>query len=111
MNLIDIIGFRNIGRRCIEIYLNPYGDPLSGMTNLLLLSQQAKKEFKSLPQEEQDRITSECEASQEQKRVNACVQQGLCPDCLGKLVRGKKDRNNGYKRTWNCAKCEKDIIH
>jgi len=90
---------------------NPYGDPYLSMMELLDLTQQAKKEFKSLPQEEQDRITSEREAIQEQKRANACINQGLCPDCLGKLIRGKKDKKNGYKRTWNCVKCDKDMIY
>jgi hypothetical protein len=90
---------------------NPYGDPLLGMTELLLLSQQAKKRFNSLPQEEQGRITAQREAEQEQKRVNACINQGKCPECLGKLIRGKKDKKNGYKRTWKCLKCDKDIIN
>ena len=90
---------------------NPYGDPYLSMMELLDLTQQAKKEFKSLPQEEQDRITSEREAIQEQKRANACISQGKCPHCLGKLIRGKKDKKNGYKRTWKCLKCDKDIIN
>ena len=90
---------------------NPYGDPYLSMMELLDLTQQAKKEFKSLPQEEQDRITSEREAIQEQKRVNACINQGKCPKCLGKLIRGKKDKKNGYKRTWKCLSCDKDIIN
>lgn len=90
---------------------NPYGDPYPSITELMLLTQQAKKRFKSLPQEEQDRITSEREALKEQKRVNACINQGKCPECLGKLIRGKKDKKNGYKRTWKCLKCNKDIIN
>jgi len=90
---------------------NPYRDPYPSITELLLMTQQAKKRFKSLPQEEQDRITAEREALQEQKRVNACISQGKCPECLGKLVRGKKDKKNGYKRKWKCTSCDKDIIN
>jgi len=90
---------------------NPYGDIYPSITELLLMTQQSKNRFKSLPQEEQDRITSEREAIKEQKRVNACINQGLCPDCLSKLIRGKKDKKNGYKRTWNCLKCDKDVVH
>jgi len=90
---------------------SPYGDPYPSITSLLLLSDQAKREFKALPQEEQDRIISEREALQEQKRANACINQGLCPNCLEKLIRGKKDKKNGYKRTWKCINCDKDIIH
>jgi len=90
---------------------NPYGDPLLGMNMLLSLAQQSREEFNSLPQEEQDRITAQREHVQEQKRANACIQQGLCPECLGKLIRGKKDKKNGYKRTWFCVKCDRDILN
>jgi carboxypeptidase C (cathepsin A) len=91
--------------------LHPYGNPLPAMMGLLHLAQQSKKRFNSLPQEEQDRITAEREAIKEQKRVSACISQGKCPECLGKLIRGKKDKNNGYKRTWKCVNCDKDIIN
>jgi len=90
---------------------NPYGYMLPSMMELLILTQQAKSEFNSLPQDEQDRINTERESLQEQKKVNECIQQGLCPDCLGKLIRGKKDKKNGYKRTWKCLKCDKDIVN
>jgi len=73
---------------------NPYGDIYPSITELLLMTQQSKKKFNSLPQEEQDRITNEREAREESKRVSARIQQGLCPDCLGKLIRGKKDKKN-----------------
>ena len=91
--------------------INPYGDPYPSISELLHMTQQAKKRFMSLPQEEQDRINAQREADQEQKRVNACINQGKCPECLGKLVRGKKDKKNGYKRTWKCLSCDKDIIN
>jgi len=89
----------------------PYGDPLLSITMLSALTQQAKKSWNARPQEERDRITAEREAIQEQKRANACISQGKCPHCLGKLIRGKKDKKNGYKRTWKCLKCDKDIIN
>jgi len=90
---------------------NPYGYPYPSITELLSLTQQAQRKFKSLPQEEQDCIIAERETKEKQKRITACIQQGLCPDCLGKLIRGKKDKKNNYKRTWNCVKCNKEIIH
>lgn len=91
---------------------NPYAfqNPLLSITTLLSLVHKAKQEFKTLPQEEQDRITAEREVIQEQKRVAACIQQGKCPHCLGKLTRGKKDKKNGYKRIWKCTKCNEEVI-
>jgi RNase P subunit RPR2 len=88
------------------------------MALLSSFSQQAERKFKSLPKEEQERITAEREVEkeqeiirEEQKRITACIQQGKCPDCSGKLIRGKKDKKNGYKRTWTCMKCNKNIIY
>jgi predicted SprT family Zn-dependent metalloprotease len=85
------------------------------MALLSSLAQQAERKFKSLPQEEQNRITAERKEQEiikgEQKRVTAYMNQGKCPDCLGKLIRGKKDKKNDYKRAWRCEKCNKDIIH
>ncbi len=89
---------------------NPYGDPFS-MINLFHLMQQSKSRFKSLPKEEQDAITAQREYEQEQKRVNACINQGKCPNCLGRLIRGKKDKKNEYKRTWKCLSCDQKICN
>ena len=47
--------------------LNLYGNPLITMTDIFYLTQQAKKRFKSLPQEEQDRITVQRETIKKQK--------------------------------------------
>jgi len=90
---------------------NPYGDPWPSITGLLLMAQRAEDEFKALPQEEQDQIIKARERDAEYKRVKACVEQGICPHCLGKLIRGKKDKKNGYMRTWKCLKCDKDMIN
>lgn len=100
---------------------NPYGDYPS-MIGLLSLIQQskrdAKKKFNALSKEEQDIVIKQREEEakardieQEQKRVSACINQGQCPNCLGKLLRGKKDKKNGYKRTWKCLMCDKEIIN
>jgi len=91
------------------MHLNLYGDPLITMTDIFYLTQQSKKKFKALPQEEQDQILAKRESDKEYKRVKACIQQGKCPHCLGKLIRGKKDKKNNYLRTWKCSDCEKEI--
>ena len=33
------------------------------------------------------------------------IRQGNCPSCEGKLIRGKKDKRNNYKRSWECRDC------
>lgn len=43
---------------------------------------------------------------QEQKIIRAKILQNICPNCEGKLVRGKKDKTNDYKRVWACKDCE-----
>ena len=91
--------------------LNPYGDPFSTITSLLLLTQQAKKKFNALPQSEQDQIIAKRESDAEQKRITQHIQQGVCPHCEGKLIRGKKDKKNDYKRTWKCLNCNINIIN
>lgn len=41
------------------------------------------------------------------RRVNYFIQQGKCPYCGEKLTRGKKNKQNDYKRVWTCAYCDK----
>jgi uncharacterized protein with PIN domain len=43
---------------------------------------------------------------EKQRKVHTMIRQSTCPICNGKLNRGKKDKNNNYKRTWNCTNCE-----
>ena len=42
---------------------------------------------------------------EEQQRVTK-IAQSICPNCESKLIRGKKDKKMGYKRQWQCTKCE-----
>lgn len=41
----------------------------------------------------------------EERIRQAKVIQNICPNCDGKLIRGKKDRKNDYKRLWTCRDC------
>lgn len=34
------------------------------------------------------------------------ILQNVCPSCHGKLLRGKKRKQNHYVRTWKCKSCE-----
>jgi len=81
----------------------------AAMYTLLKLGQQARDRFNALPKEEQERILKEREEYKERKRFNWSLSQGKCPHCDSKLERGKKDKNNDYKRTWTCKICDQQF--
>jgi uncharacterized protein with PIN domain len=70
---------------------------------LAMLNQKSK----SIPPEESIRLEQECQQAKKQQRIEYFIHQGRCPDCGSKLIRGKKDKRNDYKRTWTCGECEK----
>lgn len=83
-----------------------YGEnfyPLMAM--FLALGNKAKRKFNALPEEEQKRIIKKREEEEKLRRINNTIQTGKCPDCGGKLTRGKKDKSNGYKRKCECLQC------
>ena len=86
-----------------------YNDPYLSMIDLLYLSQTVKSDFNKLPKEEQERILAEREQREENRRIAACIQAGKCPTCLSNLIRGSKDKSDGYKRIWHCKKCDLDF--
>lgn len=63
----------------------------------------------NLTPEEREKRKHEREEVREAHRVAVCIRQGECPECHKKLVRGKKNRKNDYKRDWLCENC--DSIH
>ena len=76
------------------------------MAFLATLMKRAKqKESKLTPEEraERNRIYEEYRKKQ---RISAFIQQGTCPNCSSKLIRGKKDKKNDYKRMWTCKSCD-----
>ena len=68
----------------------------------------AATEYKDsrLTTEERKTKENEREKRKEQLRISKMVQQGKCPYCEHKLIRGKKDKHNNYVRTWTCSKCD-----
>ena len=44
-------------------------------------------------------------ALKEERLRKAHIIRGVCPSCKSKLIRGKKDKKNDYKRVWTCTKC------
>lgn len=41
----------------------------------------------------------------EEKARRAKIMNRTCPSCEGKLIRGKRDKKNDYKRSWDCRDC------
>ena len=76
------------------------------MNMALSLLATAEYKYNKLTSKEKQARKEERERWEEEYRINECVSQGKCPDCKGKLIRGKKDKRNNYKRTWTCSECE-----
>lgn len=76
---------------------------LAAFAMLALINQKSK----SIPPEEKLRREQEYQQAREQHRTEVLIHQGRCPDCGNKLIRGKKDKRNDYKRTWTCSWCHK----
>lgn len=69
-----------------------------------LLAESRKAEARLSEEEREFRKEKRRLASEERYRQSSIV-QSVCPSCKGKLVRGKKNKKNDYKRDWKCSKC------
>lgn len=81
----------------------------SGMSPYALLSSMmvaAAKQRDQLTEEQKAERAETRRRLSEQRIRHAKIIQNICPDCEGKLVRGKKDKKNNYKRAWNCRDCQ-----
>ena len=76
---------------------------LGMMTSLIKMAKIA--DSKLTPEERIERDKAR-EKERELNRMSRLVLKCICPYCEGKLVRGKKDKKNDYKRSWSCNKCE-----
>jgi transposase-like protein len=81
-------------------------DGIAAWASMLALAERARARFNALPIAEQERIRKERADREERNRVEWFVRQGKCPYCESKLIRGKKDKNNDYKRVWHCPTCD-----
>lgn len=71
-----------------------------------LLAETRKAEAR-LPEEERTRRKEERRKASEERLRQAQIIQNVCPFCEGKLIRGKKDKKNNYKRSWQCSNCRR----
>jgi hypothetical protein len=78
------------------------GSPYDLITPLLTAA--AIRDSKLSKEEKAERAERRRLYYEEQARRDNII-QNICPDCQGKLARGKKDKKNNYKRQWNCKEC------
>lgn len=79
------------------------------MAEVFALLTAARLKESKLSAEEREKRKREREEAREAQRIAVCIRQGECPECHKKLIRGKKNRSNDYKRDWLCKNC--DTIH
>ncbi|RYI30568.1 hypothetical protein EVU96_09130 [Bacillus infantis] len=77
-------------------------DPYALISSLMIAS---AKERSKLTEEEKAERKERRRLLEEQRVRKALVLKSICPDCEGKLIRGKKDKKNDYKRSWDCSNC------
>jgi len=80
-------------------------NPLSTITAMMLNANRKYKE--KYTKAEREKMRQEHEAIRNEEIRCSQVRQGICPSCKGKLTRGKKDKQNNYKRSWGCKECKK----
>jgi rubrerythrin len=86
-------------------YAGPYGNPYATVTLLSAMLQGVKiKQRSETPEEKQTRLEERAKREENQK-IKAYILANICPEDGSKLVRGKKDKKNGYKRPWVCQTC------
>ena len=92
----------------------PY-DFLNLLHELNLMKKENKRKFEAMtPGEQQEYLRKEQEEKERIKQAeqavihNKYINRGYCPGCKSKLVRGKKDKKKGYKRSWYCNSCDKN---
>jgi len=84
-----------------------YGDPSIYPLLSSLIAANANANSK-LTQEEKVQRQERRRLLEEQRIRHVKIVKNICPDCDGKLSRGKKDKKNDYKRSWNCMECGTD---
>lgn len=79
-------------------------NPLSTIAAMMLGAN--RKYNEKYTKEEQLEMKQKRDAIRREEIRCITVRQGICPSCEGKLIRGKKDKRNNYKRSWECKNCE-----
>jgi RNase P subunit RPR2 len=88
--------------RVIAGILGNGASPYALLSSLMVASANQNSKLspeQKVEREEKRRLLSE------QRIRHAKIMKNICPDCEGKLIRGKKDKKNDYKRIWTCKDC------
>lgn len=56
-------------------------------------------------QAEEDAMAAKRQADRDEDLRQARILKNICPKCSGKLIRGRKEKHNDYKRAWHCVDC------
>jgi len=86
----------------LGFHASPYALLSSMMTAAAIENAKLSDEEKAARKEARRKLS-------EQRARYAKIIKSICPDCEGKLIRGKKDKKNNYKRMWSCESC--GILH
>lgn len=87
-----------------------YGNPYNSAALLISLAQHIERENAKLTPEERKAKEDARREREELERISRIVQQGKCPHCDSKLIRGRKDKHNDYIRTWTCSGCDSKFM-
>lgn len=79
-------------------------NPLSTIMSMCLEANRKYNEKYS--KEEREKMKQERETIRREEVRRSQVRQSICPSCKSQLIRGKKDKRNNYKRSWECRECK-----
>jgi RNase P subunit RPR2 len=81
------------------------GNGASPYALISALMMASSRKLPKLTEEEKIKRAERKRLSSEERIRQATIIKNICPACEGKLVRGKKDKKNDYKRLWTCKDC------
>lgn len=73
--------------------------------NISLLLAAISANESRLTEEQKIKRKDERERREKQRIIQVKILKNICPDCEGKLIRGKKSKKFDYKRLWTCKHC------
>lgn len=78
---------------------------LTNVNGPVIVSNGGYSPFHLLDKEARARIVAKANSIEKENRRKNLIRSNECPSCGGKLYRGKRNKNNDYKRDWACVEC------
>ena len=69
----------------------------------LIIPRSAGKMYLDKPTRARMKAQIDSEWAEEKRQIK--IRSNSCPSCDGELIRGRRNKNNGYKREWACTSC------